>query len=98
VPWVYDVRIPGISSTEQAAIVKMLNDRGIAARHAFKPMSSQPEFVGQRKEFGSQHHADAAAREVIYFPLVGVEKADVAACFEVCRLVTGVPAPAAVTS
>jgi perosamine synthetase len=82
-PWVYDIRIPGLRETEQNAIVQRLNERGVKARHAFKPMSMQDEFAGcamvtwesQKSAIqwyqGRRNHGEAyrAAREVIYLPL-----------------------------
>lgn len=68
--WVYDLRIPGMSQGEQDRLVKTLNAEGIAARHAFKPMSEQEEYktgVGSR---GSQNsNAYRLSREVIYLPV-----------------------------
>lgn len=59
--WVYDIRLP---DTDTAKVVKELNDQGIAARHAFKPMSQQPEFRGHY----SHLQAYAYSQEVIYLP------------------------------
>lgn len=66
-PWVYDIRIPGMSALRQGEIVAKLKDRGIPARHAFKPVSMQAEYrsckvIGNGK-------ASIAAREVFYVPL-----------------------------
>jgi len=66
--WVYDFRIPGLTNELQTSIVKTLNSKGITARHAFKPMSIQPEF---RQQYPLVHNpvAAQAAREVIYLPV-----------------------------
>lgn len=101
-PWVYDVRIPGLSSEQQTTIVKTLNQQGIAARHSFKPMSRQKEFQfckwyskGKTSDIpGSIHpytNADTLSQEVAYFPLVGITAEDIQACFDTCHLVTGAP-------
>jgi len=65
VDWVYDLRIPGMTTDQQDRIVYSLNAAGVAARHAFKPMSHQREFRGY------WHHlvATRMAREVIYLPV-----------------------------
>lgn len=68
--WVYDVRIPGLTNQEQDRIVNTLNSQGIAARHAFKPMSHQPEYTSRiySKAFVGPV-AERASREVIYLPV-----------------------------
>lgn len=69
-PWIYDLRIPGLTSKKQTEIVKALNTKGIAARHAFKPMSKQPEFLHCLSLQGSGgHNAEMLSREVFYLPL-----------------------------
>lgn len=65
-PWVVDIRVPNMTGTQQAAIVKALNVAGIAARMAFKPMTWQPEYRTIGKTGGE---AAIAAREVFYLPL-----------------------------
>jgi len=42
VVWVYDLRLP--TDADQGRIVWGLNEKAIAARHGFKPMSYQPEY------------------------------------------------------
>lgn len=83
--WVYDVRIPGMSSETQTRVVKALQAAGIAARHAFKPCSSQEEYRHCRK-FGGERAA-RASHEVIYLPCVPytVTGAIAAKAFEVIR-------------
>lgn len=68
VPWVYDVRIPGMSPNAQTRIIGMLRGAGIEARHAFKPLSRQPEYFS-REWPSKENMADNAAREVITLPL-----------------------------
>lgn len=67
-PWVYDLRIPGMSTLTQDTLVKDLNKEGIRARHCFKPCSTQLEFQ-KCKVVGDKAEADKAAKEVIYLPL-----------------------------
>lgn len=43
-PWVYDVRIPGMTRTQQARVVGLLNAAGVAARMGFLPMTAQAEY------------------------------------------------------
>lgn len=66
-PWVYDLRIPGLTVELQNLIIRNINSYGLAARHGFKPMSSQPEYQGCYSYGGSE--AVTASREVIYLPL-----------------------------
>lgn len=65
--WVYDIRIPGMSSSNQTRVVKFLNERGIAARHAFKPMRMQPEF--QNCQYLGEMESVHSCSEVIYLPV-----------------------------
>ncbi len=70
-PWVYDLRISGLTSVKQDAIVAALRANRIESRHAFKPMSSQDEYRTKwerTSELGSE--AERASREVIYLPLL----------------------------
>lgn len=65
-PWVYDLRIPGLDSDRQDAIVAALNQQGVAARHGFKRMTCQEEYFVPGMGFTE---AAKASREVIYLPL-----------------------------
>jgi dTDP-4-amino-4,6-dideoxygalactose transaminase len=65
VVWVYDLRIPGMTSGQQDQLIKALNERGIAARHAFKPMSQQWEY----RQIPQDTTASLMSREVIYLPV-----------------------------
>lgn len=65
--WIYDVRIPGMTSDMQTRVVKSLRDMGVQARHGFKPMHTQEEFTGCRRVGGS--NAEKASVEVIYLPV-----------------------------
>lgn len=71
-PWVYDLRIKGMTGTQQNAVVKHLNDMSIAARHAFKPMCDQQEYATCKMVAGDNINGTKsrlASREVIYLPL-----------------------------
>ncbi len=63
--WVYDLRIPGMAEETQDRVIRLLNESGIPARHAFKPMSRQPEYSGKYKHL----NAHRLSSEVIYFPI-----------------------------
>lgn len=60
--WVYDVRIPGVDLDR---VVQELNREGVAARHSFKPATSQPEY-SKRNYFTTAHQM---SREVLYLPV-----------------------------
>lgn len=66
-PWVYDVRIPGMTSAVQTDLVRRLRAGGIEARHGFKPMTWQEEYRSAPCWGGST--AGILAREVIYLPI-----------------------------
>lgn len=61
--WVYDLRMP--ERVDMDFIVQTLNRKNIAARHSFKPMSEQPEFLGHHRHL----NAYWASREVFYLPI-----------------------------
>lgn len=63
--WVYDLRIPGLTYEQQSMIVDTLNQLGIEARRAFRPMRSQPEYY---EEVG-ETMAKQLSREVLYLPV-----------------------------
>ena len=69
--WVYDLRIPGLTESRQARIVKKLNEERIAARHGFKVMSGQKEFNRCRlvTELNNISKAYEASLEVFYLPV-----------------------------
>jgi perosamine synthetase len=71
-PWVYDLRIKGMTKVQQGKAVKVLNQEGIAARHAFKLMSDQAEFRDCKMVAADRTNGAAvrlASKEVIYLPL-----------------------------
>jgi perosamine synthetase len=84
-PWVYDIRIPGMTSETQTRVVKALQENGIRARHAFKPMSMQEEFKDCAKMLHARHRAAVMAREVIYLPLDVADVILAKRAFEVIR-------------
>lgn len=63
--WVYDLRVKGMTYGTQSEVVRELNRQGIAARHCFKPMSMQPEFL---RDFHSLK-AYALSKEILYVPI-----------------------------
>lgn len=67
VPWVYDLRIRGMSRFQQDSIIKELNRRGVTARHAFKPMTWQSEFKDCRL-VDDDGCAARLSHELIYLP------------------------------
>lgn len=67
VPWVYDLRIMGMTPDVQNRAVKALQAGGVAARHCFKLMTEQPEFKGCRSI--SRGVGSVRSREVLYLPL-----------------------------
>lgn len=65
-PWVYDIRIRGMNPPQQFTLIDRLNEQGIKARHGFKPMSWQAEFLNPSIPKQESHRA---AFEVIYLPI-----------------------------
>lgn len=82
-PWVYDLRIKGMTSMQQNQIVKALQGIGVNARHAFKPMHTQREYCLCRA-FGPERTWGAcmAAKEVIYLPIGPLDVIRPAASFD----------------
>lgn len=67
VVWVYDFRIPNLTSEKQNRLVKTLNNFGISARHCFKPMTTMEEWRGTQPV---SPNALRLSSEVIYLPVV----------------------------
>lgn len=66
--WVYDLRIKGMRRDQQDILTRKLIDQGVAARHGFKPCSSQLEYqdpLGKAKAPNTY----LASQEVIYLPV-----------------------------
>lgn len=68
IPWVYDIRVQGITARQQGAAVRSVQKAGIGARHGFKPCSSQKEYLSAPR-YGDWQRAQAAEREVMYLPI-----------------------------
>lgn len=64
-PWVYDVRLPRATFDLQDRIVSGLNQQGIAARHGFKPISMQPEYLRPYAHLTAYWRG----REIMYLPI-----------------------------
>lgn len=67
-PWVFPMRIEGMTYEQQTKIVTELNSKGVAARHGFKPMSSQAEYNWPRLA-GANKNAYRLAPQTMYLPL-----------------------------
>lgn len=87
VPWVYDLRVPGMPALRQTELVRALQAEGIAARHAFKPCHTQREYISCPL-YGSGN-AIVASREIIYLSLTPgtVTKESCRKAFEIVRRV-----------
>lgn len=86
--WVYDIRIPNMTSEIQGQVVQALWTRcGVQARHAFKPMSIQPEYK-DCKVYG-MGNATKFSKEVIYLPLTPglVSREGARKAFEIIQMV-----------
>ena len=66
--WVYDLRIPGMTTEKQREVVEELRRVGIAARYGFKPCRKQEEYA-KDWEGGFEWESDRASREVVYLPV-----------------------------
>lgn len=91
VPWVYDLRIKGMSAHTQRKLVNILNREGIAARHGFKPMRDQIEYKHHPYAGSVEDWSRKLSSEVIYLPLTpGVVTPETAGrAFDVIRAVIG---------
>lgn len=85
-PWVYDVRLPGLTRDRQTALVRALREAGIAARHGFYPISMQMEYSEGCEAVG-WGNAWRAASEVLYLPVLPgrTTAEDCARAFEVIK-------------
>lgn len=74
-PWVYDMQIPKLATVGQYAedrllqdhVVRELNRAGFAARHGFKPMTTQEEY--SRYMMNRNTTAKSMSRSIIYLPM-----------------------------
>jgi len=81
--WVYDFRIKGMDSKLQGSIIDALRGCGIAARHGFKPISSQVEYLSRMKN----PQTEIASREVIYLPVTPTTtRNDCQKAFDIVRM------------
>lgn len=87
-PWVYDVRIPGMTRTQQARVVGLLNAAGVAARMGFLPMTAQAEY---RHCCCPGIRARLAGHEVLTLPLhpERVREGDPELAFRILRGMNG---------
>lgn len=86
--WVYDIRISGLSYSQQNKIVNGLNQKGIQARHGFKPISVQPEYA-KRGNYVCQESLKASS-EVIYLPVsLDISRHDADRTFGIIRSILG---------
>ena len=97
-PWVFDLRIPNLTPTQQYAAVDALNAVGIAARHPFRPCHRQQEFVGCRFVHAPDREpwSVALSRSRLYLPLTpgAVTPTSAAEAFRILKEVTDAkPAP-----
>lgn len=60
VVWVYDIQHP-----KKNRVIHLLNKKGIAARHGFKPMSQQPSYLGKYKHL----NAYKLSKKICYLPV-----------------------------
>lgn len=65
--WVYDLRIPDLGYQRLDFIIRELNAKGIAARHGFKPMTMQAEYLSGPPTIN--WNAEKAGKEVLYLPV-----------------------------
>lgn len=89
-PWVFDLRIKGMSAAKQTGLVKALNQAGVAARHAFKGMSTQEEYKSCRFVWNPPvPQSLIMSREVIYLPInpATTTQADCVRSFDIIRSV-----------
>ncbi len=72
--WVYDLRIPNLTVTQQRMIVEALREVGVPARYGFRPLSLQLEYLGrhvtpEEARLDVDTESARAAREVIYLQI-----------------------------
>lgn len=66
-PWVYDIRIPGMTRGMQKKVVADLQSNGVQARCGFKLMSEQEQY--KYTTITNNPAAKTASDEVFYIPL-----------------------------
>ncbi len=65
--WVYDLWVPGMTWAKQDVLVTALKEKGIAARHGFRPLHQQPEYKGCR--YVGTGNSIKMSEETLYLPL-----------------------------
>lgn len=69
--WVYDIRISGMSYNDQDFIVKGMKAIGYEARHGFKPVSQQEEYIGcPRYVSTTGRKVDTLSQWTMYLPIL----------------------------
>jgi perosamine synthetase len=66
-PWVYDLRIRNMTRVTQDAVVRELRANGIEARHGFKELRGQEEYLGCHVMGGGK--VARLSREIVYLPI-----------------------------
>jgi perosamine synthetase len=91
VPWVYDLRVPGLTRGRMDDVVRALREAGVEARHGFLPMHAQPEYSRCRVVgAGGVSKAGVAGDEVMYLPCgPTVTAREVEVAWDVLRAVLG---------
>lgn len=78
--WVYDIQHP-----QKDKVIKLLNDKGIQARHGFKPMTQQKPYFS--KSYASSN-AYKWSQKVMYLPVSPLMTEEM--CIDICKLVNEV--------
>lgn len=89
-PWVYDLRIPGMTRQKQDDVIDELTEAGIAVRRGFRPLHTLEEF--KNCLIVSLNRDDVASRlfrEVICLPLLPLDQARAERAFDVIKHVVG---------
>ncbi len=87
-PWIYDLRVKGMSAVKQSAVLAALREVGIPARRAFRPLDTLPEFdkcVSVGRHQGCETVADVLFREVVALPLLPVDSERAEVAFRIIR-------------
>lgn len=93
-PWVYDLRVPGMTRGQQDRAVTLLRRAGVPARRGFKPLRRQEEFDNGRNTPLEITESDRAAREVIYLPCYNhwvVPRSEARTCMGVIEMALQLP-------
>lgn len=97
VPWVYDLRIPGLIRDEMRIIVSGLLRSGIPARYGFFPMHLQTEYAAGKVVTVGGWNSVRASEEVFYLPILPeMTQTDCREIMQAVRGLYGEVAPTAV--